>query len=172
MATLASVRSVQVTSDAGTQRSMDCEGAYQGAKVVNVVVGPSADDRKLPTVVDAVTVAAPDHVESDLVTNAKETMKDLKTENMSLHCRLVAERTAHALELIDNIRLQRDMEKHVQGKKEAVRLLTAKRSKQRYSSVIEQLKKNVPIIHIEEAEVFDVLVTLLEHAKKVVRELE
>lgn len=67
----------------------------------------------------------------------EDMMEKLKTKSLSLHGELVAERTAHACALIDNICLQQDKKKAVEEMEEAARLLPAKRTKQKNSAVVE-----------------------------------
>lgn len=57
---------------------------------------------------DAVAVAAPDHVGNDLIRNVEESLDLLQTRGLSLHGKLVAEKTAYARVLIDTIRPQQD----------------------------------------------------------------
>lgn len=61
-------------------------------------------------------VVAPEHVGGDALVRVEEVVKNLQTENVSLHGGLVAEKTIHARTLMVNIRPQRDKKKAVAGR--------------------------------------------------------
>lgn len=64
-------------------------------------------------------------------------MEKLKTKNLYLHGKLVAEWAAHARALIVHICLQRDRKKAMEEKEGSVRLLAAEGTKRENSAVIE-----------------------------------
>lgn len=138
-ATPAEVRSVQVRSDAGSQHSTCAGGACEEMEVEGVEMGQSAGGEKPAIVTDAIAVAPPDRVKSDMLAKVKELMKKLKTENLLLHGELVVERMAYTRSLMNNIRRQRDRKKAVGEKEEIVRLLAAKRAKRENGAVVEPL---------------------------------
>lgn len=67
-------------------------------------VGGIVGGQKASIVADAVVVAGPGHVGSDMMARVEEMMEKLKTKNLSLHGELDAEWTAHTRILMDNIR--------------------------------------------------------------------
>lgn len=58
---------------------------------------------------DAVPVAAPAPTGDEGMANVKGMFETLKTENLALHGELIAEKTAHAHLLLDNVSLQWNM---------------------------------------------------------------
>lgn len=99
-------------------------------------------------------------------------MKNLKTENLSLHGDIVAERAAHARVSMKNIRFLRNKNKTVEGKEKVARLLAAERSTRENSATIEWLMKDVSSVTNKAAEKIGALTTLLEQVVKKVGEFK
>lgn len=93
----------------------------------------------------------------------------LKTEKLSLHGKLGAERAALARELMHSIRLKRDRKKAVEEKEEAAHLLAAEKTRRENSAVAELLKEDVLTVALKAAEQIGALSVLLG---QVVMEIE
>lgn len=137
-----------MTGDVDSQQSTGCGSACQEEEVEGVEVGPSAGGEKPATKANAVVIAATAQKGNKKKARVEKTMEKLKTENSSLHGRLVAERTDHARTLMDSVHLRRDRKRSVKEKGKAARLLAAKKTKPEKSVVVEQLKKDVLTISI------------------------
>lgn len=108
----ADIGSAQVTGDAESQRLSGGGGLQKEKKAFeDVESGPGPGDTDHATVVDAVRVAALNDAGGNILVRFKKMMENTKSENVSVHTALVAERAAHARPLMNSTCLQRDMKK-------------------------------------------------------------
>lgn len=82
------------------------------------VVLPGLEGQESAAVADTVAVGARAHVGDDGMAVLKEMLKKLMAENLALQEELIAEKTAHACVLLDNVRLQQNKQMVVDEKKE------------------------------------------------------
>lgn len=79
---------------------------------------------------EAVAGAATGQVGDDVMVVETEMVELLKTEGLALHSEVVTEKTAHARALLDNVCLQRNMEKLIRKEEKIARLLIVEKGKQ------------------------------------------
>lgn len=93
-------------------------------------------------VADAVAVAVPAQAGDDGLVKVEGMTGKLEAKSLTLHEKLIAEKTAHALTLFDNIRLQRELKKVVKEKEETAWRLTVEKAKRKNSALDKQLKND------------------------------
>lgn len=103
--------SVQITGDVRYQRSTECAGAHREEEDEVAVVAASVGGQGSAAVAHAVAVGALVQAGDDAIEKVEKIIKKMKVGNLVLHCKLVAEKTAHAYVLLDKVRLQRDVKK-------------------------------------------------------------
>lgn len=86
-------------------------------------------------------------------------LEKLKTETVFLHGNLDAERAGHARSLKDSTCFQRDSQKVIEEREEAVWLLAIAEAMRENSAVIDQLKKNISTATVKAAAEVGALIT-------------
>lgn len=92
---LAVVRSVQVTGDAGSQRSTRAAHARQKREEEAAEVSPGLGGPIVPSVTDVAAIAAPALAGDDEMARVEVTMEKLKAENLALQGQLIAGKSAY-----------------------------------------------------------------------------
>lgn len=121
---------------------------------------------------NAVAIVTPVLASGDGLVKVEEMTKKPKLETLALHEELIAARLAQARALLNDVRLQRDMEDVVQKKEKTARLLTVGQPKQEKSTVVEQRKKDVLTVIMKAREQIGTLTASLEQAQKTVDALK
>lgn len=96
----------------------------------------------------------------------------LKAENLPLHGQLVAEKSAHARALLNNVRLQWHMKKVVKEKEEPAGLPTSEQAKWENSTVVKELMEDVWKVTMNAGNLIGTLAAWLEQAQQEVDELK
>lgn len=104
-ATPADIKSVQVTDDAGSQRLTGIAGALQETEDEVAVMVPCLDGQESAAAADTLAVADAAQAGDDDTAEVEELIEKLKAENLTLHGKQIAEKTAHSRALLDNVRL-------------------------------------------------------------------
>lgn len=138
-ASAADASSIQVDCDAGSQWLRGGGVAHHEERFEIGEDVPDLVGQEPAIVADAFVVPALGQKEDAVIMKVEEMMKRLMTENLALHCSLVAEKTSHSRALQDKVFLPRDFTKAVEKKKEIARCLYERRN-QISSNFIEAFK--------------------------------
>lgn len=141
-ATLADVRSAQITGDVGSQRSARSADVHHEEEDEEGVAAPGLEGQRSLVVANAVIVAVSAQTSVDGMAKEERMIEKLKEENLT-HEELIAEKTAYALALLYDVNLQQFMKNFVKQREKNAQLLVAERAKLEISAMVEQLKRNV-----------------------------
>lgn len=104
--TTTDVRSVRVNVGVGSQQLARGTGALREEKDELAVVATGLGGQRSKAVTDTVTVAVLTQAGDNRTAKVKEMIIKLMAENLALHGKFVAEKTAHAHAVFDSVRLE------------------------------------------------------------------
>lgn len=167
-----SILPVYVSVGAGSRRSVAGGGIRKEEDVEGVEAGQGPVSQFIASSANAVCEHDPNELGKDVMAKVDEMMKKEKTENLSLNGELVAEKAAHADELMGNVQFQRRRKKAVERIVKDARLLAPKMVRQDSTVVNGLLMEAVLTATITPAVEIGVLTTSLKQAVKQTSELK